>query len=86
MQASRRRHAGTWRGARSALCLLLLLAASAWALWYFGYTLLTALVMALALGCLVAIVYGWWIGRRALQSVEDARASNTKRPWLGRDT
>lgn len=67
-----------------ALCLLLLLAASGWAFWYFGDTHLTALVMMLALGCLAAIVYGWWVGRRALQSVEGARASNTKRPWLGR--
>lgn len=74
----------TVQRARTALCLLLLLAVLGWALWYFGYTLVTALVLALALTCLAAIAYGWWIGRRAWQSVEDAGARNAKRPWLSR--
>ena len=56
----------------TALCLLTLAAIATWSLRQWGFTPLTAIILALAISCPVAVLYAWWLGRRALRAVERA--------------
>jgi CHASE2 domain-containing sensor protein len=61
----------------TALCLLVLAAITTWSLRQWGFTPLTAIILALAISCPVAVLYAWWLGRRALRAVERAGIEST---------
>jgi hypothetical protein len=64
----------------TALCLLALAAITTWSLRQWGFTPFTAIILALAISCPVAVLYAWWLGRQALRAVERAGAESTTEP------
>lgn len=60
------------RRLRVALCLVAMSALALAALKWLGMTWLSAVVLAVAAGCLVAAVYAWWLGRRAVSEIDAA--------------
>lgn len=51
---------------------------AAWAYWRFGVTLLTAVAVAIAIGCFGAMFYAWWLTRRALRPFGRVGGSSDK--------
>lgn len=52
------------------LCLAAATAVAAAGFLWLGFTPLTALLAAVALGCPLAALYAWWMARRAGRTVE----------------
>jgi hypothetical protein len=48
---------------------------AAWAYWRFGVTLLTAVAVAIAIGCFGAMLYAWRLARRSLPPQEPTDTS-----------
>lgn len=64
---------GAWgRRLRAALCLVAMSTLALAALKWLGMTWLSAVVLAIAAGCLVATAYAWWLGRQALREMDAA--------------
>ncbi len=64
-------------GFNFALCLAAITAVTTAAFLWLGLTPVTAVLAAVALGCPLAALYAWWLGRRALRAVERAGIENT---------
>lgn len=60
------------RRLRIAACLLAMSTLALAALKWLGMTWLSAVVLAIAAGCLVAAVYAWWLGRRVMSEIDAA--------------
>jgi membrane protein YqaA with SNARE-associated domain len=75
-------------GFNFALCLIATTAVATAGFLWLGLTPVTAALAAVALGCPLAALYAWWLGRRALRAVERAGIENTpeKRGDLTRRT
>ncbi len=55
-----------------ALCLLAMTGVAAMILLSLGLSPLTAILAAIAIACPLAALYAWWLGRRALKSLDRA--------------
>lgn len=60
------------RRLRVALCLVAMSTLALAALKWLGMSWISAVVLAIAAGCLVAAVYAWWLGRRVLREMDAA--------------
>lgn len=60
------------RRLRIAVCLLAMSTLALAALKWLGMTWISAVVLAIAAGCLVAAVYAWWLGRRVMSEIDAA--------------
>ncbi len=61
---------------------------AAWAFLVFGVSLVTAVTAGIAIACIAAMLYAWWLSRRALKPVERAAPETaeeakpqTRHPW-----
>lgn len=59
-------------GFNFALCLVATTAVATAAFLWLGLTPVTAVLAAVALGCPLAVLYAWWLARRAVKTVERA--------------
>lgn len=79
-----------------ALCLLVMAGLATWALVRWGFTPPAAIVVAFAISCPVAMLYAWWLARRALLPLDEpaprtrgmtmdwaAPVYDVYCPWLG---
>ncbi len=63
---------------RFGLCLLAMAVLVAIALRFWGWSLLAALTLGIAIGCAIAMLYAWWLSRRALRPLDDAGCTSTE--------
>lgn len=57
------------------LCAAAMTASATLILLWWGFSLRTAVVIALLISCPLAALYAWWLARRALRSLNDAMRS-----------
>jgi len=50
-----------------------------WAWLRFGFSVVTAVAAAIAIGCVGAMIYAWWLAGRVLGPVDPAREGATRR-------
>lgn len=62
-----------------ALCGLAMAGLAWWAFLHDGATLLTVVAVVIAAGCFAAMVYAWWLARRALKPLEPGAAEKAVR-------
>lgn len=66
---------------RVTLCFLAMAAVAAPILWWLDMSLVTVILAAIAIGCLVAMFYAWWLGQRVLKPLDRVgRADARRRP------
>jgi ABC-type uncharacterized transport system permease subunit len=63
------------RTAKNLACIALMTAVGALALRWWGWSLWTALLVAVLLSCPVAMLYAWYVSRRAEAATRAAAAS-----------
>ncbi len=64
---------------RATLCFFAMAAVTVPILWWIGLSPVTVILAAIAIGCLVAMCYAWWLARRALRPLDEARRSDIRR-------
>lgn len=72
------------RGYGVAGCVLATTALATAILYWRGFSLLAALAAALLLSCPVALLYAWWLSRRAVKTVERVAPGTTAEEKLRR--
>lgn len=55
---------------RAWLCFFVMAAIAAPILWWLGLSPLTVILAAIAIGCLVAMFYAWWLGQQVLKPLD----------------
>lgn len=55
-----------------ATCAVIMTVAATLILLWWGFSLRTAVIIAILISCPLAALYAWWIAHRALQSANDA--------------
>ena len=69
----------TGRYVSVAFCLLVMAGIATWVLTRWGFTPAAAIIVAFAVSCPVAMLYAWWLGRRALKPLNRAARADARR-------
>jgi hypothetical protein len=64
---------------RAAACVVAMVVGVAPALWWWGLSPLAALWIAVTVACAAAMLYAWWLARRALRPLDNVGRSNPRR-------
>ena len=51
---------------------------AAWAFQRYGASLVAAVAAIIAIACIAAMLYAWWLSRRALRPLDDAGSTSTE--------